>query len=67
MATIYRIFIETENGEDWIEAREIFDGENSPMTTPYRYEVNEINAWSRKVEVNRDENWIENNSTNKEE
>lgn len=54
MAKIYRIFIETENVEDWVKAREIFDGDNTPMTTPHRYEVNQINAWSREVVVNRE-------------
>ena len=54
MAKIYRIFVETENVEDWVKAREIFDGDNTPMTTPYRYEVKQINAWSREVVVNRE-------------
>ena len=58
MPKIYRIFIETENVEDWAKAREIFDGEKSPMTTPHRYEVKQINAWSRKVVVNRGEEYI---------
>lgn len=61
MPKIYRIFLETEDVDNWNDARKIFDGENSPMTTPYRFEVRIINAWSRNVDANRDWDYIASN------
>ena len=58
MAKIYRVFIETEDADNWNELREIIDGPCSPMTTPYRMEIKIINAWSRNVDVNRDWDFI---------
>ena len=58
MPKIYRILIETEDVDNWMDARKIFDSKDSPMTTPYKYETKIINAWSRNVEANRDWKYI---------
>ena len=56
---IYQIKIETNSQEDWSRLRGIFDNPlTHPMYSPYRYDAKAINAWSRQIKINRDEEFV---------
>ena len=62
---IYKLSLETHSFEDWEKAREFFDNpKTSPMTQPYRFNINASNAW-RKVKANRDEEYMREQLFNK--
>ena len=65
---IYQIKIETNSKEDWSRLRGIFDNPlTHPMCFPYRYDAKAINAWSRQIKINRDEEFVKEKNRHRSE
>ena len=65
---IYQIKIETNSEEDWLRLRGIFDSPlTHPMCFPYFYESKAINAWSRQIKINRDEEFVKEKNRHRSE
>ena len=63
---IYTIKIETYDPQDFNMVRAIFDHDlTHPMNHPYRFEAKAINAWSRTININRDEEFIKEKNHNR--
>ena len=64
----YQIKIETNSEEDWLRLRGIFDSPlTHPMCFPYFYESKAINAWSRQIKINRDEEFVKEKNRHRSE
>ena len=59
MPRIFKFRIETDNPDDARRIRKLFDGTDSPMTSPYYFMPGVSNTHTRKVEPNRDWDYIE--------
>jgi len=69
MPRIFKFRIETDNPDDARRIQELFDGKlehsASPMTSPYYFMPNISNTATRKVQPNRDWDWIEESENRK--